>query len=271
MMTRAYVALGGNVGDRVHMLAEALRAIDESPGVRVLAVSRVYESESWPDLSESPYANAVTLVETSLQADAFLRLLKELESRLGREPGPPNAARVIDLDIVLFGREEWASPALTIPHPRLLEREFVVVPLLEVDPDARLPDGKRITSEGASEGRITGVLGVLPCFEEVTRASVAHWGEHEGEEWVEIAHGGGLMGRVRAPDADLIFKRTVLEQEGIPYAWDPYPPERASNPYGFNPVYRLLVPASLAERARRVLREVQEAIPRGPDEDSDRS
>jgi len=268
-MTRVHVALGGNVGERLHTLAEALRAVDVLPGTRVLAVSRVYESESWPDPGQPAYANAVAVVETSLQADEFLRMLKEVERESGREPGPPNAPRPMDLDIVLFGDEEWEGPELTIPHPRLLEREFVVAPLLEVDSEARLPDGTRITTEGVRVGRITAMLGVLPGFAEVTRNLAPRTSEHDAEDWVEVAHGGGLMGRMRAPDPDLIFKRTIIEQEGIPYAWDPYPPDRAANPYGFNPVYRLLVPASQAERARRVLREVQQAPPQLLDEENE--
>lgn len=278
-VVRAYLGLGGNLGDRLVTLAAALTVVDALPSTAVVAVSRVFESESWPSPDQPPYANAVAVVETALEADVLLGRLKEIEREFGREGSEPNAPRPVDIDIVLFGDEEWASDALTIPHPRFAEREFVVVPLLEVDPFAELPDGDRVSTVGATEGRITAVLGVLPGFEGVTRMDAEEerdeavdehraTGRHDGEEWVVVAESDRESRLPRTPDVGLIFKRTVLEAEGIPHAWDPYPPGEASNPYGLEPVFRLRVPASLAERARRVLAEA-EAAPLAPEDEGE--
>ncbi|MBE0416678.1 MAG: 2-amino-4-hydroxy-6-hydroxymethyldihydropteridine diphosphokinase [Coriobacteriia bacterium] len=270
-MTRAYIGLGANLGERIHTLADALCAIDALPETTVAAVSRVYESESWPDPTSPAYANAVAVVETALEADVLLRLMKEIETDLGRTPGPRNAPRVVDLDIVLFGDEEWEGTELVIPHPRFAEREFVVRPLLEVDPLVTLPDGSPVCDDRVSVGRITGALGTLPGFADLTRGP----GDKEpSEEWVEVAEGGAApgSGQASATDALLLLERSVLEQEGIPYAWDPYAPELWTNPWGFKPRFRLMVPGEHADRARRLLRVVvsapsaPESYPDGGDE-----
>lgn len=259
-MTRAYVALGGNVGDRLAALASALKLIDDLDDTAVLGVSRVYESEAWPDAGDPAFANAIAVIETGLEADVLLGLLQGIEDALGRERGVRNAPRTIDLDIILFGDEEWDAPALTIPHPRFLEREFVVGPLLEVDPDATLPDGSPVAGVRVSAGRITGVLGLVPGFEDITHGLS---GAGADIEWVEVAEGGGSPGSGLVPGADvaLSFERTVLEQEHIPYAWDPYPPELWTNPWGLSRPFRLLVPEGLAERARAVLQDALSAPP----------
>ncbi|MFU8890849.1 MAG: 2-amino-4-hydroxy-6-hydroxymethyldihydropteridine diphosphokinase [Anaerosomatales bacterium] len=259
-MTRAYIGMGSNLGERMHTLAAALHAIDDLPETAVVAVSRVYESEAWPDPASPPYANAVAVVETALEADVLLRLMKEIEATLGRTDAERNAPRVIDLDIVLFGDEEWARPDLVIPHPRFPEREFVVRPLLEVDPLVTMPDGSPVDADQVRVGRITRDLGTLPGFEDVTHAPADTSSE---AEWVEVAEGGGLIGPGMVPGADalLLLERTVLDQEGIPYAWDPYAPELWTNPWGLKPRFRLMVPAELVDRARAVLREVALAPP----------
>jgi 2-amino-4-hydroxy-6-hydroxymethyldihydropteridine diphosphokinase len=252
--------MGSNLGERIHTLAAALHAIDELPETAVTAVSRVYESEAWPDPAHPPYANAVAVVETALEADVLLRLMTEIEADIGRTDTERNAPRVIDLDIVLFGDEEWDKPDLVIPHPRFAEREFVVRPLLEVDPLVSMPDGSPVGADRVAVGRITRALGTLPGFEDVTH-TVAD--DVQGGEWVEIAEDGGLIGPGMLPGADalLLLERTVLDQEGIPYAWDPYAPELWTNPWGIKPRFRLLVPAELVDRARAILREVALAPP----------
>lgn len=272
-MTRAYIGMGANLGERLHTLAGALGAIDALPETAVVAVSRVYESESWPDPTAPRYANAVAVLETALEADVLLRLMKEIETDLGRADAPRNAPRTLDLDIVLFGDEEWESPDLVIPHPRFPEREFVVRPLLEVDPLVSLPDGSPVGDDRVSVGRITGALGTIPGFEDVTRSPA---GAGSSGEWVEIVEGGGEpgSGQVVGADALLMLERSVLDQEGIPYTWDPYAPELWTNPWGLKPRFRLMVPAELVERARALLRAVALAPPEydvGPGHGDDRS
>lgn len=267
-MTKAYIALGANVGDRVATLATALARLDALEDVRVAAVSRVYESEAWPDATDPAFANAVAVVETGLEADVLMRLASEIETDLGRQPGPRNAPRPIDLDIILFGDEEWDGPELLVPHPRFLEREFVVRPLLEVDPLVTMPDGGGVPVDQVSAGWITGDLGALPGFEGITRGPAA---DEPSGGWVEVAESGDSLssGKFAGMEALLLFERSVLDTEGIPYAWDPYAPELWTSPWGLQRRFRLLVPATHAERARQVLREAIAAPPapeEGPDE-----
>lgn len=159
MATDVYVALGGDLGDRLATFAEALRRIGRVPDTRLLAVSPVYETEAWPDPSEPPYANAVALVRTTLSAPELLAALQRIETGLGRVRETRWGARTIDLDILLFGDEAWDLPELTVPHPRLLEREFAVRPLLDLAPDVRLPDGTRVRDAARpTVGRVTSVL-----------------------------------------------------------------------------------------------------------------
>lgn len=261
-MVRAHIGLGSNLGERLNVMGAALVRIDELVDTTVIAVSRVYESEPWPDPDHPPFANAVAVIETGLAPDVLLGMLKEIERECGRTSGLANAPRALDLDILLMEDEEWVSAELTIPHPRMLERDFVIAPLLEVDPFAALPDGTPVGADEVRHGRVTGVLGVVPGFEAVTR-DIEHV-QRDGEPaWTEVATAGGT-GRGEgypAAGAALMFERSVLDAEGIEYAWDPYPPERWSNPYGIKPRFRLLVPASLGDKARLVLAEAAAAPP----------
>lgn len=167
-MTLAYIALGSNLGDRVATLAAALRALEEKPGATVRTVSHVYESEPWGVLDQPAFANAVAAVEWEGDAASLLAACAAIEARLGRTPGARNGPRAIDLDLLLFGRETIATPALAVPHPRLLERDFVVTPLLEIAPEITLPDGTRPDRLRARRGAIVAVLGAVPGFEAST-------------------------------------------------------------------------------------------------------
>ena len=165
-MTCAYVALGSNLGDRIATLEAALRALDALPGVTVAAVSSAYETEPWGGVEQPRYANAVVALNVEGDALSLLRACKAIEQASGREPGVRFGPRTLDLDVLLFGDQVIESPELTVPHPRMLEREFVVTPLLEIAPHATLPDGRAVTAERAIEGRITRVLGCLSAFRE---------------------------------------------------------------------------------------------------------
>ena len=157
-MTRAFVGMGSNLGDRLGNLAAALAALEASPGISVAAVSRVYESEPWGVADQPAFANVVVALDTTLGAQALLSACKRIETGLGRTRGLRYGPRAIDLDVLLFGDEAVDTPELTVPHPRLLERDFVVTPLLEVAPGVTLPGGAPVTRDGAVQGRVTGIL-----------------------------------------------------------------------------------------------------------------
>jgi len=136
----AYVAFGSNLGDRDAHLAAALAALRETPGVRVTAVSPVYETDPVGPGPQGPYLNAVIALRTRLAPRALLERLQTVEAEAGRRRGRVrHAARTLDLDLLLFGAEKIDAPGLTIPHPRLHERAFVLEPLSDLVPDLEHP------------------------------------------------------------------------------------------------------------------------------------
>lgn len=164
MAVRALVALGSNLGDRLDTLARGLRALDATPGIAVLAVSDAFETEPWGIADQPAFANAVAVLDVAIPATELLRTCKRIEADLGRASGVRNGPRPIDLDVLTYGDERIDEPDLTVPHPRLLERDFVVTPLLDVAPDTVLPGGARPDPAAAVEGRVTARLGRIPGF-----------------------------------------------------------------------------------------------------------
>lgn len=140
-MTRAYVALGANLGDRERTIRAAVAALDASPGVEVAAVSTLIETEPVGYLDQPRFLNGAAALETSLTAGELLDLLLELERRFGRvrEGVAPQGPRTLDLDLLLYGSARIDEPGLEIPHPRLHERRFVLEPLAELDPSLEVP------------------------------------------------------------------------------------------------------------------------------------
>jgi 2-amino-4-hydroxy-6-hydroxymethyldihydropteridine diphosphokinase len=143
-VTRAYVSLGSNLGDRERNLRSALGLLD-TEDVRVLAISRFRETDPVGYADQPRFLNAAALVETDLSAPELLERLLAVERSLGRErTGPRFGPRTIDLDLLLYGDETIDEPGVTVPHPRLAERRFVLEPLAELEPDLTLPDGRRV-------------------------------------------------------------------------------------------------------------------------------
>ena len=122
-----YVGLGANLGDRGEALLQALKQMAALPQTRLLAVSPLYSSAP-VDATGPDYLNAVAQLETSLPAQTFLESLQAVELAAGRERPYRNAPRTLDLDIVLWGREQLSTSTLTVPHPRMYERAFVLMP-----------------------------------------------------------------------------------------------------------------------------------------------
>ena len=146
-VTRAYVGLGANLGDRSAMLRAALEQVAAEPGVTVVAVSTVRETEPVGYLDQPWFLNAVAAIDTELPPGDLLDRLLGIERRLGRtREGPRFGPRTIDLDLLLYGDEQVAEPGLEVPHPRLHERLFVLEPLFELTPGLVVP-GKGALSE----------------------------------------------------------------------------------------------------------------------------
>ncbi|MBC8331982.1 MAG: 2-amino-4-hydroxy-6-hydroxymethyldihydropteridine diphosphokinase [Anaerolineae bacterium] len=137
MQKSIYLALGTNLGDRVLNLQAARDALP--PTVSLVASSPVYETPPWGVSDQPAFLNQVVHIETELSPLGLLDYLKDLEIRLGREPSIRYGPRQIDLDILFYGQQIISDENLTIPHARLHERAFVLVPLADLDPEFRHP------------------------------------------------------------------------------------------------------------------------------------
>ena len=133
-MTVAYLSIGSNIGDRLDHLVEAVRALEARDDVRVLAVSSVYETAPVGYTDQADFLNIAIGVETTLDAYALLALCQEIEQGLGRVRKIRWGPRTVDLDILLYNNDAILVENLVIPHPRMHERAFVLVPLLEIAP-----------------------------------------------------------------------------------------------------------------------------------------
>jgi 2-amino-4-hydroxy-6-hydroxymethyldihydropteridine diphosphokinase len=142
--TTAYIGLGSNLGDRLGHLRRALEALDEK-GIRVVRVSSVYETD--PVGPPQPdYLNAVAEVSTTLSPSDLVRALKTAEEEAGRAHRERWGPREIDLDLLLYADETIEEEGLTVPHPELTHRAFVLVPLIEIAPYLDLPSGEPVTA-----------------------------------------------------------------------------------------------------------------------------
>lgn len=132
---RAVLGLGGNLGDRTEYLHAALDALAHLPGTAVTAVSSIYETAPVGYADQPDFYNLVAVVETSLSPRALLGGCLGIEAALGRVRTFRNAPRVVDIDVLLIEGVTSSDPELTVPHPRMMERAFVLVPLRELFPD----------------------------------------------------------------------------------------------------------------------------------------
>jgi 2-amino-4-hydroxy-6-hydroxymethyldihydropteridine diphosphokinase len=143
LKTRAILALGGNLGDRVQTIRDAIAKLDAHPDIKVKRESALFESFAMTakgiDESEPNYLNGVIEVSTSLKPKRLLAALNEVENQFGRVRLERWAARTLDIDIISYGSELVETKSLVIPHPRAHERAFVLVPWAELDPEAVLP------------------------------------------------------------------------------------------------------------------------------------
>lgn len=154
-LSTAFVGLGANLGNPVETLREAILALGEIEGVSGLTASSLYRTAPvGPGVEGQPdYFNAVARLETSLSPKALLEALFGLENRFGRERSVRNAARTLDLDLLLYGELVLDETGLQLPHPRMVERAFVLQPLAELAPETLIPGHGRVS------GLVAGVQG----------------------------------------------------------------------------------------------------------------
>jgi 2-amino-4-hydroxy-6-hydroxymethyldihydropteridine diphosphokinase len=145
-LTRAYVGLGANLGDREGTIRRALELLDAEDGIELVAVSALRETDPVGYAHQPPFLNGAAAVDTELAPRELLERLLAIERELGRvrAEGPRYGPRTIDLDLLLYGDLVVDETGLTVPHPRLAERRFALEPLHELDPDLRLPDGRAV-------------------------------------------------------------------------------------------------------------------------------
>ena len=161
--TVAYLGLGSNMGDRVAQIEEAITMIGHLPETRILRRSPLYESKPWGKTDQPDFLNMVVEISTNIGPHVLLHHCKEIEAKLGREPGERWGPRPIDIDIVLYGDKHINTATLTLPHQRMWERQFVLRPLADLLPNLVGPDNapiekflqrEEIAAQGVREYRL---------------------------------------------------------------------------------------------------------------------
>jgi 2-amino-4-hydroxy-6-hydroxymethyldihydropteridine diphosphokinase len=150
-----YLALGSNLGNRLSNLKEAIAALP--PQMEVKAKSPVYETPPWGYENQPKFLNQVIKAKTYLDPEPLLKHLKRLEVALGRKESFPNGPRLIDMDILFFDDLILNTPTLIIPHPRLHERGFVLLPLMDISPDLVHPISKKSVRELVAGSNVEGI------------------------------------------------------------------------------------------------------------------
>ncbi len=150
--TSCYIGLGSNLGDARNNVLQAITLLDELADTTLTGQSSLFRTAP-VDADGDDYINAVARIETRMTASELLVALQAIEQHFGRERPYRNAPRTLDLDLLLYGQQTIASDALTIPHPRITERAFVLIPLLQIDPFITIP------SQGPAHAFVPSVVG----------------------------------------------------------------------------------------------------------------
>lgn len=135
----AFIGLGGNLGEAVETVRAAIHALGELPDTQRVAVSSLYRTAPVGYLDQPDFINAVVWLRTALPAHALLQAIQSLELAAGRERSFQDAPRTLDLDVLLYGQQQIDTPDLAVPHPRMHQRGFVLIPLAEIAPDLSIP------------------------------------------------------------------------------------------------------------------------------------
>ena len=155
-----YLALGSNLGDRLNNLKQAIAAL--TPQVEVKAKSQVYETPPWGYEDQPKFLNQVLKGKTYLDPEPLLKHLKRLEIALGRKESFPNGPRAIDIDLLFYDDLVLKQPSLVLPHPRLHERGFVLLPLMDISPNLVHPVSKRTVREMLELCDVSGIEKFAP-------------------------------------------------------------------------------------------------------------
>ncbi|HAT86712.1 2-amino-4-hydroxy-6-hydroxymethyldihydropteridine diphosphokinase [Cohaesibacter gelatinilyticus] len=134
-MIRAFLSLGGNIGDAAQNIRNAVDRLDEHPNIKLTALSGFYKTPPWGNENQAPFVNACAEVETSLPAEELLVQCLQTEHDMGRERIEHWGPRIIDIDILTYGDERIQQDNLSVPHPYMMERAFVLVPLKDIAPE----------------------------------------------------------------------------------------------------------------------------------------
>jgi 2-amino-4-hydroxy-6-hydroxymethyldihydropteridine diphosphokinase len=148
----AYIGIGSNLGDARSNVEQAIPQLEQLPSTRLTGQSSLFRTAPI-DANGDDYINAVARIDTLLPAQQLLQALQAIELALGRERPYANAPRTLDLDILLYGQQKILSDSLTVPHPRLTQRAFALIPLLQIDPLIAIPD------QGPAHAFVPGVAG----------------------------------------------------------------------------------------------------------------
>lgn len=138
-MARAFIGIGGNLGDAKQRVRDAITALDRLPQTALIAASSLYRTAPVGYLDQPDFINAVAEIDTDLEPHALLDALQDLENRHGRKRSFKDAPRTLDLDVLLYDARLMDDARLTVPHPRMHERAFVLAPLVEIAPQCAIP------------------------------------------------------------------------------------------------------------------------------------
>jgi 2-amino-4-hydroxy-6-hydroxymethyldihydropteridine diphosphokinase len=162
MGTAAYLGLGSNLGDRLANLQRAVDLLAAHPAIEVRRSSRVYETEPVGGPPQPDYLNAVVEVDTQLGPHQLLEACLDVEGQMGRIRAERWGPRVIDVDLLIYDEREIEEPDLVVPHPRMRERAFVLMPLTELQPDPALGRGRRLSTLRLGPSAMLGVRPFAP-------------------------------------------------------------------------------------------------------------
>jgi len=155
-----YIGIGSNLGDRPANISQAIKELKSSRDIQIEKLSSVIETTPVGGPAQANYLNCVIKIKTEISAEALLNILRDIETKLKRVRTVKNGPRTIDLDILLYGEKKVDEPDLKVPHPRMFERDFVMNPLLEIEPDiiSKLPEDcrqKYVDSKNCRAGKKT--------------------------------------------------------------------------------------------------------------------